>query len=112
MSFRFLKKKDGTKILQYQDSVKNYAWEDVPMVEEESNPIDVLTKALSRQSLFGREFSIIISESFAKKIYSQPTHQNIYSTYSYKDLSSFYGHRVYITDMKTDFKFIQELCND
>jgi len=44
MNLRFLKKKDGTKILQwvdaYYDGQPNYPdnyWQDVPMVEEEIN---------------------------------------------------------------------------
>lgn len=108
MNIRFLKKKDGTKILQYKD-MGTLQYKDVPMVEEELNAKDILMKELCRFDLSNKDFSILMSESFAKKIYDQEDHQNIYSTYRHTDISSFYGVRVFVTKMREDFKFLKEI---
>jgi len=109
MSFRFLKKKDGTKILQYKDPVKNYAWEDVPMVEEDPAPSDRLHKALNKFPIHSHNTIVILVN---KKFYDSLIEENkkrIGIFYAANKINSFYQHRIYLVeDMAADFKFVKE----
>ena len=46
MNFRFLKKKDGSTVLQ-QENFQGVAWIDVPVIEEKPSARDRLLKAIS-----------------------------------------------------------------
>jgi hypothetical protein len=111
MSFRFLKKKDGSKVLQQQCPLKNYAWEDVPMVEEKDpSNLDILKEAYYRHMLYkeNEHTIILMSKKFDTKLRLEinglPTYRNDYP------LTSFMGRRVYVCEgLNADFKFVKEI---
>jgi len=112
MSFRFLKKKDGSKVLQQQCPIKNYAWEDVPMVEEETNKdklMRAIGKALVEIEVSNRicGLTILLSKKFHECLKME--HNGLYSPYI-SDITSIMGHRVYIVDtLHLDFKILKEI---
>jgi hypothetical protein len=109
MSLRFLKKKDGTKVLQYKD-MASLDYRDIPMVEEETNK-DRLMKAISsvdsRYKHGSENLTILLSKKFHECLKME--HNGLYSP-CISDITSIMGHRVYIVDtMISDFKILKEL---
>lgn len=104
---RFLQKKDGTKILQQQCPVKHYAWEDVPLVEEKESASSRLVRAISLEKVRGVVLIILTSNKFYDELFEENT-KTLYRPVQDK-ISSFYGHRLYKTDMVSDFKIVKEV---
>ena len=112
MSFRFLKKKDGSKILQ-QYSHSKMEYEEVPEVAEETN-LERVRKELIRVSCLpkyrGEKFSLIISKVFFECIKLE-----LYGTLASLDRNqsfSLYGVNFYVVNhISNDFKVILEFEN-
>jgi hypothetical protein len=110
MSFRFLKKKDGSKVLQ-QKNMSTLQYEDVPMVEEKDpSNLDILKEAYYRHMLYkeNEHTIILMSKKFDTKLRLEinglPTYHNDYP------LTSFMGRRVYVCEgLNADFKFVKEI---
>jgi hypothetical protein len=113
MNLRFLKKQDGTKVLQYED-MKTLEYKDVPMVEETTQATDLLMKAFfAHKDRKNDNFIILVNENFSEKLIEE--YKNKFKsnyTINFHELgefNSFCGHRVYITKMISNFKFVREL---
>jgi len=110
MNLRFLKKKDGTKILQEQqrncssDSPK-YIWADVPLVEEKQSATDRLTRALDQAGLWDTKIVILVS----RKFYDELNVENNKIPTPEAPVAYFCGNRVYPTSQNTDFKLLKEI---
>lgn len=111
--FRFLKKKDGTKILQ-QKNIATLEWEDIPMVEEEETNKEKLMRAISEKekSILLRtrintvRLTILLSKKFHECLRME--NNGLYSR-DVSDIVSIYGHNVYVVNtMVDDFKILQE----
>ena len=111
MKLRFLKKKDGSKVLQQQCPLKNYAWEDVPMVEEET----VMGKLYSHLAEVekidknrGKTFTILVSSKIMEDI--KQHNRNNLRTLGCPTPNSFMYHRLYeVPSMVQDIKILVEV---
>lgn len=115
MSFRFLKKKDGSKVLQQQCPLKNYAWEDVPMVEEKT-VMDKLYSAVvlaeKNGPTIGKAFTLLVSTKIMNDIkdYYHGSGAVFPSLGKISTPNSFMYHRLYeVPDMKTDIQILIEV---
>lgn len=109
--FRFLKKKDGSKILQYKD-IGSLTYKDVPMVEEET-VMDKLYSALAEVEKFdrnrGKTFTILVSTKIMNEIKEYNHYKSNIHTLGSSSPNSFMHHRLYeVVDMKTDIKIVLE----
>lgn len=113
MSFRFLKKKDGSKVLQQQCPLKNYAWEDVPMVEEQT-VMDKMYSALAEVEKSdrnrGKIFTILVSSKIMNDIKEYNYRKPNIHTLGNINPNSFMYHRLYeVPDQTTDIKIVVEV---
>ena len=113
MNLRFLKKQDGTKILQYKD-METLEYKDVPMVEETLQATDMLMKAFFvHKDRKNDDFIILVNQTFSEKLIEEYKNKfkNNYTINLHKidEFNSFCGHRVYVTKMNSNFKFVKEL---
>ena len=103
MNLRFFKKLNGEKILQQYDPAKcDYV--DVPMVEESLK--ERLLNEIHKDKYRGCTLTILISKNAHERLKME--HNGLYSP-AVEDITSIYGHRVYITNMIPDFKILKEL---
>ncbi len=106
MNLRFFKKLNGDKILQAYDLARD-EYMDVPMVEESSK--QRLLNALHAAEKADRSstFTILLSDRFHECLKMEE--QGLYSKVC-RDISSIYGHRIYVARvMSDDFKICKEL---
>jgi hypothetical protein len=113
MSFRFLKKKDGSKVLQ-QRNMATLEYEDVPTVEEKQTATDELVEALAMmQEKFGNKFHnmfILVSENFYHRLEMEMhTPRTFLSLSLGNQYMLFYGFKVHKTNQPEDFKFAKEI---
>ena len=109
MNLRFLKKQDGTKVLQYKDIISSeytdVQYIDVPVVEETSQATDMLMKAFFvYKDHENDDFIILINPNFSEKLIEEYKNKH-----NLNKLDFFCGHKVYVTKMNSNFKFVKEL---
>ena len=111
MNLRFLKKKDGTKILQeYNHAAKEYL--DVPLVEEK-NVMDKIYSALAEVEKSdrnrGKTFTILVSTKTMDEIKEYNKALRIFPA-TIGNPNSFMYHRLYeVPDMKIDIKIMGDV---
>lgn len=103
---RFLKKKNGEKILQeYNNLTMEYV--DVPMVEEDPAPSDRLHKALNKFPVL-TNMTILVNKKFYDSLIEE-NKKRVGIFHAPNKINSFYNHRLYLVeDMAADFKFVKE----
>ena len=112
MSLRFLKKKDGSKVLQQQQLHIGLEWTNIPMVEEE-NVMDRLYSVLNEVGKIdknrGKTFVFLVSTKIMEEIQEHNRAMRLFP-HSAEKPNSFMCHRLYeVPDQKVDIKLVVEV---